>query len=219
VKLTTKVPAWSSLRKVGESAFSKSFNYWLIIVPLAAKSLSAIEYVSFSLGGEIHKIHLSLPFSWSILFFAALFYACGNLIYTIFCPSWIKQYSDFEEFKKSGQGQEATIKLLIARLQAKNYSPEDVNGILYEFFLKYTEKNHYLERMTFIDFARAYEREEMKIRESALGDAFWFIRGHYDLAQPKARLLTLISYTIGNLLLGWIMAQNLRFVLDHFWNK
>jgi hypothetical protein len=75
---------------------------WFAIVPIIAKLFSGLDLsIKFGAAQSI-KIHsdLSLPFSLQILWLSSFFYVLALLLYQIICPSFIKKYSSFGDYKK-----------------------------------------------------------------------------------------------------------------------
>ena len=74
VNVVQKVPTWSSLNSLGKSKTLKSSYIWIVVVPLVAKLFSKIEStIDFTLFGAKISVNLSLPFSWQMFYFSALF--------------------------------------------------------------------------------------------------------------------------------------------------
>ncbi len=95
---------WSSLRALGTSRTVKSSYLWLMLVPVIAKCLSAVnEVTTFTILGANISVPLSLPFSWKAFFFAALSFAMADLVWHIKCPDIIKKYSNYADFVSQGR--------------------------------------------------------------------------------------------------------------------
>ncbi len=100
------IPTWSTLRRLGTNRSVRSANVWALIVPISAKLLEGVQgVVTVELFGHKFPIHLTLPFSWKVLFFAAMLFLLANIVFTVFCPVLIKEtesYSDFANQQRSG---------------------------------------------------------------------------------------------------------------------
>ena len=95
---------WSSLRVLGTSRTVRSSYLWLMLVPIVAKCLSAVnEIATFTILSATISVPLSLPFSWKAFFFAALAFAVADLIWHIKCPGIIKKYSNYSDFVSQGR--------------------------------------------------------------------------------------------------------------------
>jgi hypothetical protein len=53
--------------------------------------------------GDSFSLHLNLPFSWSLAFFASVFYLIGYLLSTSQCPEVILRYRHFADFHRAAQ--------------------------------------------------------------------------------------------------------------------
>lgn len=96
--------SWTELRVIYETRIVKSTYVWLIAVPIAAKFLSHLEdIISFKWGEYNFKIDTTLPFTWSILYFSALSFVLGNIIYYMKCPKIIKTCPDLSSFISAGK--------------------------------------------------------------------------------------------------------------------
>ncbi|GBO56804.1 hypothetical protein APA_5139 [Pseudanabaena sp. lw0831] len=93
------IPTWSTLRRLGENKSVRSANIWAIVVPISAKLLERVQgVVTVELFGHKFPINLTLPFSWKVLFFAAIFFLLANIIFAIWCPKLIKETETYREF-------------------------------------------------------------------------------------------------------------------------
>jgi hypothetical protein len=75
---------------------------WFAIVPIIAKMFDSLHF-HISSGKEINfdfQSNVQLPFSLEMLWLSSLFFVVALLIYQIACPSFIKKYSSFGDYKK-----------------------------------------------------------------------------------------------------------------------
>lgn len=75
---------------------------WFAIVPIIGKLFSGLDLsIKFGTANsmEIHS-NLALPFSLQILWLSSFFYVVALFLYQIICPSFIKKYSSFGDYKK-----------------------------------------------------------------------------------------------------------------------
>jgi len=95
---------WDGLSKLRKNRLVQSSYVWLIIVPITAKLFSKMEEIFILNVGELKYVFdLELPFSWKLFYLAALFFTCGNIIFSIFSPKIFKENSDFGDFQKAGR--------------------------------------------------------------------------------------------------------------------
>lgn len=90
---------WSNIRFLGNSKLVKQNYIWIFLVPILFKLLSSSETPIQFININIFTV---LPFSWTLLYYSALAFALGNLLYLIFCPQIIQRYSDYSEFRAAG---------------------------------------------------------------------------------------------------------------------
>lgn len=96
---------WTDLQKVSDTKFVKSMYMWIFIVPLLVKAFEYVEDEKFVLQvfEQQLPISTSLPFSWSMFYFSALFLALGNLIYLYKCPKIIKEHRNYQNYVAEGK--------------------------------------------------------------------------------------------------------------------
>lgn len=196
---------WETLAAIGCSPAIKSSKFWIFFVPISAKLLGSIpESVSIhGLSQEI-PIHLSLPFSWQVLFFASVFYTVGNAIVLFICPPIIKDYASLKEFKEEGRSPLQAINMLresakemgvnadesrwVADINQRHGAPMDIpmhpNDIKSP---NMTDANH--------------------------GDVFFACRKYVSFGRRNWRLWCTISYYIGFILTGIVAIQGFTFVV------
>lgn len=99
-----RVLSWETAAQVGNLKFVRSMYIWIIIVPIAAKSMSLIK-IPTDFGHLVPglKFELSLPFSWQLFFASAFMFSVSNLIFIAFCPEIIRRYKNYSEFLNDGR--------------------------------------------------------------------------------------------------------------------
>ncbi len=91
--------SWRLIRSMPDNKFVANSYVWLIIVPVFTKAFSfSGDSFAFSFGDDTLVLLLDLPFSWRLFFLSALLLTMGNILYHIFCPFIVKEYSNFSEF-------------------------------------------------------------------------------------------------------------------------
>jgi len=99
------VPAWSSMKRFGQSRLLRSSYLWLFLVPVAARALSKVS-------GELHvpffgnnlTLLLQLPFSWQIWFYASCAFSIASFVFSVYCPQLIRDYDRYDQFRDEGKG-------------------------------------------------------------------------------------------------------------------
>jgi hypothetical protein len=96
---------WCNLKKIGNTKFINSMYMWIFVVPLLVKAFEYVEdeKLIFQIFQQQLPISTSLPFSWSIFYFSALFLAFGNLIYLFKCPKIIKDHPTYQSYMTEGK--------------------------------------------------------------------------------------------------------------------
>jgi len=93
----TSVIDWRSIRKLVDNRYISGVFIWLVILPVSAKFASKIPdsiTLPNSIFGENVVLELTLPFTWYILYIAAVFFSFSRLIYLGFCPSFVQAYDN-----------------------------------------------------------------------------------------------------------------------------
>jgi len=96
---------WCDLKKIGDTKFVNSMYMWIFAVPLLVKAFEYVEdeKLIFQIFQQQLPISTSLPFSWSMFYFSALFLALGNLIYLFKCPKIIKEHPTYQSYVNEGK--------------------------------------------------------------------------------------------------------------------
>jgi hypothetical protein len=219
---------WNMINSIGKLPVMKTSYFWMALVPLAAKMLSNVNHIKIPMFDGSITIHLTLPFSWKILFYSSLSFAIANTLYIILCPPLIKIYKDFKDFVDRGGSQE---ELKIAFMKA---SSKWSDIIVKDFIAKYDIKPiEDVEK----SIGNAQERGEygfvsedlkmflpsnwykyilyhMKIAPDKVSDAFHFVSSILDNAKNIGFYITLSFYLIGFVLLFTLIKQNFLFVFN-----
>jgi hypothetical protein len=86
---------WSKLRSVLEAKAVKVVSIWLFFIPILLTFTSEFpdRYSATPLGGsEEISFVLQIPFNWYLLYFSAVCFGIGRLIYVVYCPEFIQKY-------------------------------------------------------------------------------------------------------------------------------
>jgi hypothetical protein len=116
--------SWYKLKRLGTNSTVRSANVWALIVPVAAKLMDGVQdVVTMDLFGHKFPLHVALPFSWKVLFVAAMAFLRANLLFNSFCPPLVKAtdtYRDFADQIRSG----LELKVALAQLRHDNLTEE-----------------------------------------------------------------------------------------------
>lgn len=214
----SKISTWTHLNNLGRNKTLRSSYLWIVIVPLAAKMLSAIEspLELIILNARIN-LNLSLPFSWQLFYFSSLLIALGSLIYSIFCPDIIKNYDKFSDLTDQGKGGKQIIEYLLEVLPDLKYTRLDNvidDIVLIEFYEKFTNLGRFTgENKRKITYQTLLNST---INEGKITDCFWWVREVADISSERIRIFCAVSYAIGIFLLGIVLIENIKYVVSQF---
>lgn len=223
--------SWSTLSRVGNSKVFKTAFIWLLVVPIVAKLFSKIQYVTFTFNGANYQIDLALPFSFQMLFFSAIFATIGQILYTVFAPSIISNYSNYKEFEDEGKGIEqlkSEYKEMLKKRCGENLRDtfKQLSELMNIFNTDYAkpkldisepsideiEKENNIKRITH-ELTKLYIKvNEVRIDEVKKGELFWYIRDNLDNLKPFIRFLILIFYGLAFITLGLVAIENVYYV-------
>ncbi|EMH3447827.1 hypothetical protein [Vibrio harveyi] len=98
------VPNWNSIAKIVDHKIWNLAFLFFVLMPIIALFMKDIpDQISISFNEELYTFNMALPFKWWVLYFSALAISIAKIIYSAFSPPFLKEYTDFEDFKKSGR--------------------------------------------------------------------------------------------------------------------
>lgn len=183
---------WSQLNKIRQIKTISSMYIWIFIVPIAAKILSMTsDIATVTLFEYTFNVNLSLPFSWKMFYFSALFFALATLIYQIRCPRLIKEYPTYSSFESEGKPE----------WHLRVYT-EDL-GLNFHGYKESHEENMYQ--------AEGSVSKGKEFTQSM----FWELHAEADNERKLMLFLCLVSYTVGFVLISVVFIQNLMWVIKN----
>ena len=201
------IPTWRTLNYLSTSRAIHSANIWALVVPVAAKLMEHVQdVVTIELFGHPFLVSLSLPFSWKVLFVAALAFLLANLIFALFCPPLIKEtesYRDFLEQKRSGN----ELYVQLEHLKKKGNLTEEVFGRWFNWFS--AREVIHMQPNSMDIFSRENE-------ERAMTEAYANVVEALATTNSLVRLLIGVFYLIGFLAFAALLYQNIAFVFTHW---
>ncbi len=202
------VPTWRNLKQWGSSRILQSSYFWIVAVPVMARTFSSISEVEISLGGEKFVLELTLPFTWQILYFAAVFFALGSLSYSFFCPRIIRNFLNHADYRNSGHGSRTLyydLRHAVGdRLRNQNFQ----NWLLKEFGFLVKGYNAQPSEMNDELSSEAHVNEP---------ELFAYTVRASDWARLGPRIFTCSFYVLGFLLLGVVFVENFGYVARAVW--
>lgn len=214
---------WDTLRGWGNSRIIKSSYVWLAVVPVAAKMLDKLTGERFQILGATLDFNIALPFSWTMLFLAAVAFAVGQLIYAVWCPGIVKLFATVGEFKQAHPGrlllerdffrmintkQGAKVTLEYLNRAGRPGNTDSTRDQLYKY-VKHEDKRTATTPM--VDSVAAYVADCAK-DPMAWDDLFTHIRSYWCRDRRAAINASMGFFLLGSLSLAWVVGQNCRFV-------
>lgn len=184
---------WEQLSAQTNTAFTRSNYIWLGIVPATAKVLEKVgDEIQIAFGGAEIIIVMDLPFSWHLFYWGAVFFVIAHITYLSFCPAFIRNYKNFEDYKRMGYAVTATVDRY--RKEPK-FKSRKIDSIIDGEERAYDAPS---------GFNSPEEETEVAV--------FYHLMESYNEATPKARLICTWALRAGYVLFGIVFAQNLIFV-------
>ena len=91
--------SWTSLRRLTESKAAQHVFVFLFVTPFLAGILE-----SLAAGGSASTLRINgptIPLNWTLYFFSACAYLVGQVVFTLRCPSLLRDYPDFGAYLTS----------------------------------------------------------------------------------------------------------------------
>jgi len=197
---------------------------WIVVVPVLAKLLSRIEQeATLTLGSRELTVDLGLPFSWQLFFYGALVTSAANLLYSLTCPWLVKSFATFTEFTGEGRGpiqirEQFTNLVSRKELLSQDFLANAVTEYHITYVTKSEDPNETSARSTLLGQVSNRQSalslvEKYNIDPSKASEAFWYVRDYFDQSRRPIRWLLTILYALGLGLFGWVLGQNVWFVV------
>ena len=202
------IPTWPTLRRLGANRAIRSANVWAFLVPIAAKLLDGLQdVVTIELLGHHFPIHLSLPFSWKLLFVAAIAFLLANIIFDAFCPPLIAQTSTYRDFSEQGRSGMELNELFSGLLRNNQIDADEAAQFTNWLNLRQAA----ISSPSLMAAPMTVEREARNFAEA-------YAAAVASLAKTKqpARVLAVLLYTCGLAAFALVIAQNIEYVALHW---
>ena len=188
--LTKEKISWSSLRAIQRTKFIGSMYVWVLIVPVAAKVFQKVEeLVALNVFGHVFRLQLSLPFSWQAFFWCAIFFGLANALTVAFAPRIVKEQNNAAEFISAKKGD----------LHLEQYAKEIGHGHSRYDWEQYAQSDEVMRRRY----------------EAHLVGSFWKLSEHANKTKPWVRYVCALCYSMGLLLLGYVLLVNTIWVIRY----
>ncbi|QCO67533.1 hypothetical protein E5843_06675 [Luteimonas yindakuii] len=213
---------WQWYREFFSVSILRYFVVWFSIVPIALSLLQAVP-AQIQINAWSVNIRPSLPFSWTILWFASLAYTVALLLFTACCPYFIKKYPSFAHYKSVGHSPRwlvwlafdimksggAPWKRLSKRLSEKGYL------VVSKAAGDLPSEPEILERGTVLSFIMddvRYEfvmpREDAEKTDGAEREIYWEIFGAHSGSRRLFRLAIILLLILALVLFGIVLLQH-----------
>lgn len=221
-RMLNHVPAWSALARIGESKVVRSSYLWFLLVPIAAKVLASTNRtLDLQLLGTNLTLTLDLPFSWTLFFFASLFFALGTALYTLRVPTFISLFPTGAEFLA---GERETHDLFSHARQVLSLmaGPTPLHeplsaGDLCKLSL---EQRQLIEDICECSKSESRYTSHLSWQKICRFDdidqraAFWVVHRHADQVRVRSRLAVTLFYLIGGVFFGIVTIFNVAFAIS-----
>ncbi len=220
---------WSNIKTLGNSKIVKSSYLWIVIVPILAKALGQLnEIITINLLGAQFSLNFTLPFTWKIFFFAAIFFALGQLLFNIYCPSIIKNFQSFADFKNNGLTCLEIKHAFLSTTHFMNnrdnpYYKMEARDELKDFYKAATGKRFsmlteedckFFEEPSDIPTQNVDRIIALVVEKEKEPDLFSFVRGRSEGNNYKILLLSSMSFLLGITLLLINLIENILVVIN-----
>lgn len=203
--------SWVKLRQLGNSRLVRSNYLWIMLIPIFARVFQSLNVLIERYFGLL-EIQLRLPFTWQILFFSSLAFACGSLTYQLFCPSIVKDHDNFADFTMKGKAAQHMIDYY--RDQATSFSSglsmKALKDMLSEQYdSKSTDRKDKDVVHLKQDGSDAHYVDVDKSRK-----LYWYIYGACNNDSPLLYAVSFSFFALGILGVSYILIQNVLFVIS-----
>ena len=206
---------WKKLFFIGSSRIVRSTYIWMFVLPAIAKATIQLNELLNAVNDKdwLFK-HLSLPFSWQVMFYASIFFGLGTFLYDLYCPSLVKNYKSYREFEEENTGVyklNLEFEKYILAIKKKEFQREVLKDLVSKFFdrksqiyinnkgdLSESSIDHYLRKIN------------ISVRKKA--DLYTYLYNALNFEKETVRFAITIIYTLGFLLLGVVLYQNIHTV-------
>ena len=203
---------WVNIKNLGDSKFVKSNYVWMFLIPSAAKIIAVIESKINDVFPD-QQIDLSLPFSWKLLFYTAISFAIGSIIYNIWCPKLIKFHDDFKDFTNTGRNLQSAIDYFEGMY--KNSYRSVCYDALTKIFDGCDRGDNGVNKLIFNIYTSEKNMISRSIDEDKYCEVFWRIYDFSNTKYPVAYWFSWLFFKTGIVLLFVLALQNINFVLTN----
>jgi hypothetical protein len=225
IKKLDSTLSWTFIKRIGGLRILQTSYIFFIAIPIAAKFITSIgPELSIPIWEE--TLRLSLPFSWSLLYFSSFAISVANVVYFFGCPQLIKDYDTLDNFVQEGHNINQVLRHIISYIHnfKKNDDLETVQLILERFHYYACKRQSHLydntdELVMCNDLDDVVERFLSKIENRldhsssyALENTFYFTRNILGYTKSSLRYLCAILFFVGIILFIIVLLQGFTYV-------
>jgi hypothetical protein len=207
---------WLQIADIGNSKIVKSMMIWMFVTPIFAKSLSSVNSVELSFFKTDQSLSLTLPFSWQIFFFCAVFFTVANIFYTLKCPSIVSKYKSFSDFKTKEDSRYLLVSHLVEHVSQKMIDKHCFE--LGSIVTKYTSDSSIRMEFTSDDTSNVnWERgiDSLKHTQQVhMPDVFSSSRILLAKINPVGVYFCVFFYALGFIGMSVVILQNIQYVYE-----
>lgn len=197
---------WGTLKQLSTGKLTSSTAIWIFIVPAIAK-------ISEGLEGKVPDLisfTILAPHSLILLYFSAIAFFLGSIIYIVRCPSFVKAVSSFNDFTQQGMSH---FNLTESLRSVSDDSAKKLRAELKRIVP--TPTNNEIDDNEVVSISAGNEEETFTFNRSSLPEVFWIIYS-FQLDQRKPeQWLAMFLYFAGFCLLGYTLFANFCIVVEH----
>jgi len=219
---------WQWYKKVFGEVIFKFFVSFISLLPIISKVFQAPTQSNSVANVETQLRSL---FDWRALWLAAIFYLIAYLLYSLFCPKFIRTYNNFKDYKDYSHSprwlvwlSEGIFKdkkqfpLLVQRLEIKGYLvktsatlPQSgrqekyvIDVLKNQTILSFAENGYYYEFGMPRLLDNSLDKEATEIAEREI---FWELFGRYSSSRKYVRMIISILLAFSIALFGFVVLQ------------
>lgn len=170
---------------------------WIFLVPVIARLFEQVgESAILTIFNYTFEAQLTLPFSWVIFYFSAIFFAVANILFQIRCPQIVKDHSGYSDFAQSNKG------------------VQHLDGYLFQAGMNWEGLRQELAQQDFY-FEEIAEVTNSGSDDNLLRKMFWVIYNRAEKIRKTSKAITFSFYIIGFFLISIVVMQNVVFVIRY----
>ncbi|HZV69319.1 MAG TPA: hypothetical protein VFG10_07240 [Saprospiraceae bacterium] len=201
---------WRNIDYLGNMKLSRSSYYWVILIPVIVSIVQNIDNeINVVIAQKQFEFNFTLPFKWYLLYMVGVLFGIGTLLYQLFCPYIIKTFKNYTEYISSGYPPTFLIDQA-EKLKFKSYKLSQ-----YEELFSILSGNH----SNFASLVASRPRDENSVQfESVSKELYDDLYNHANKSLLLIRMIAIVSYMAGILILIFIFIKNSLFVFNYFNN-